>query len=230
MDWMEQEQERGITITSAATTCFWIRNGIQLPHQHHRHPGPRGLHRRGGALAPRARRRGHPARLGGRRGAADRDRVAPGRPLRRAAAHLRQQDGPGRRRLRPLPGDDPRPADQEGLPDPASGGLGRDVHRAHRRAPPGRGHLRRRDPGQDVHRDAGARGVSGAGRAGAARGDRGRGRARRGAAGEVPRRRRAHLRRDPARHPEGDHRAAASCRCSAARRSRTRACRRCSTR
>ena len=29
MDWMEQEQERGITITSAATTCFWIRNGIQ---------------------------------------------------------------------------------------------------------------------------------------------------------------------------------------------------------
>ena len=23
MDWMVQEQERGITITSAATTCFW---------------------------------------------------------------------------------------------------------------------------------------------------------------------------------------------------------------
>jgi elongation factor G len=27
MDWMPQEQERGITITSAATTCFWKRNG-----------------------------------------------------------------------------------------------------------------------------------------------------------------------------------------------------------
>ncbi|MDE0473938.1 MAG: GTP-binding protein, partial [Gammaproteobacteria bacterium] len=26
MDWMEQEQERGITITSAATTCAWLRN------------------------------------------------------------------------------------------------------------------------------------------------------------------------------------------------------------
>ncbi len=30
MDWMEQEQERGITITSAATTCFWRRHGASL--------------------------------------------------------------------------------------------------------------------------------------------------------------------------------------------------------
>src|ERR687890_1132117 len=29
MDWMEQEQERGITITSAATTYFWTRNGVE---------------------------------------------------------------------------------------------------------------------------------------------------------------------------------------------------------
>ncbi|RPF27500.1 elongation factor G [Georgenia muralis] len=30
MDWMEQEQERGITITSAATTCFWKNNQINI--------------------------------------------------------------------------------------------------------------------------------------------------------------------------------------------------------
>ena len=42
MDFMEQEQERGITITSAATTCFWQDkrlNIIDTP----------GLHDRGGA-------------------------------------------------------------------------------------------------------------------------------------------------------------------------------------
>jgi len=30
MDWMAQEQERGITITSAATTCFWDKNQINI--------------------------------------------------------------------------------------------------------------------------------------------------------------------------------------------------------
>ncbi len=34
MDWMEQEQERGITITSAATTCFW--KGMALNYPEHR--------------------------------------------------------------------------------------------------------------------------------------------------------------------------------------------------
>src|SRR6266849_503260 len=30
MDWMEHEQERGITITSAATTCFWNDHRINI--------------------------------------------------------------------------------------------------------------------------------------------------------------------------------------------------------
>src|ERR687885_1694790 len=30
MDWMEQEQERGITITSAATTCFWQNKRLNI--------------------------------------------------------------------------------------------------------------------------------------------------------------------------------------------------------
>merc|ERR1711991_392363 len=30
MDWMEQEQERGITITSAATTCFWKEKRLNI--------------------------------------------------------------------------------------------------------------------------------------------------------------------------------------------------------
>ena len=39
MDWLEQEQERGITITSAATTCFWRENRINIIKK----PGSTGL-------------------------------------------------------------------------------------------------------------------------------------------------------------------------------------------
>ena len=95
MDWMVQEQERGITITSAATTCLLARPR----HQHHRHARPRRLHRRGRALAARPRRRRGRVRRRVRRRAAVRDRVAPGQQVPRAPHLLHQQDGPHRRRL-----------------------------------------------------------------------------------------------------------------------------------
>jgi len=49
MDWMVQEQERGITITSAATTCFWRTSASTSSIR-----PPRGLYDRSGAFAPRA--------------------------------------------------------------------------------------------------------------------------------------------------------------------------------
>ena len=82
MDWMVQERERGITITVG-------RHHVRVEgplDQHHRHARPRRLHRRGRALAAGARRRRRGVRRRRRRRAANRDRLAPGRPLRTSPA------------------------------------------------------------------------------------------------------------------------------------------------
>ena len=101
MDWMEQEQERGITITSAATTAFW--RGMAKNYPEHRiniidTPGhvdftievERSMRVLDGACMVYCA-------VGGVQPQSE--TVAPSQQVRRAASGLRQQDGPHRRQL-----------------------------------------------------------------------------------------------------------------------------------
>ena len=85
MDWMEQEQERGITITSAATTAHWLRNDTDYRINIIDTPGHVGFHGRGRTVAARSRRCGGRFLCGGWCGASVRDGLAPGGPLHGAA-------------------------------------------------------------------------------------------------------------------------------------------------
>ena len=128
MDWMEQEQERGITITSAATTCEWRDMQINIIDT----PGPRRFHRRSGAQPARAGRRGGGVRRRRRCAAAVGNGVAAGRQVQRSAHLLHQQDGPRGRGFLSLRRHHRRPPEVPSGADSDSGRRGRSVQ-GHRR-------------------------------------------------------------------------------------------------
>ena len=120
MDWMEQEQERGITITSAATTCFWRDTASTSSTRRATSTSrPKSSARCACSTARSPCSTRSPASSRSRR-------PCGARPTSTASrASLRQQDGPHRRGLRPHRRADHHEARSQSGRDPDSDRLGR---------------------------------------------------------------------------------------------------------
>ena len=101
MDSNDQERERGITILAKCTSVLWHGEAGRDPDQHHRHPRPRRLRRRGGAHPRHGRRLPAAGRRRGRRHAADQVRARQGAEARPAPDRGAEQGRPAARRARP---------------------------------------------------------------------------------------------------------------------------------
>ena len=116
MDWMEQEQERGITITSAATACEWKDHRINIidtpGHVDFTVEVERSLRVLDGAIAVFDAVAGVEPQSETVWRQADKYKVP--------ALRLHQQDGPHRRRLLQLGADDEGPARRQPAADPAA--------------------------------------------------------------------------------------------------------------
>ena len=227
MDWMEQEQERGITITSAATTCFWEGTQINIidtpGHVDFTVEVERSLRVLDGAVAV----------FDGKEG------VEP-----QSETVWRQADKYDVPRICFVNKMDKLGADFYFTVKTIIERLGANAA-GHPAADRRRERLRRRHrPGRDARADLARRDRQGRGLRRSRRSrptwprrppstahDAGRDgrRVRRDAAREVPRRRGAHRRGDQGRDPQADGHLRRSTRCCAARRSRTRASSPCST-